>query len=178
MFQNTRAQQSPLEIIYRLIDSSAASVSRDIPKDTGIIPELHFPEGLQTLHNYSFAKLKGLGKPSGSSAMLRLDYTLLEAKTDYIRLKRKGLFGDYVVEREISLRGNYTAENLDSLRSFSYIYKDEIDPEIAVKLESPLLPFTRDQMPEAPFFSNLTEPAVAITAAAITVILFFTARSK
>jgi hypothetical protein len=177
-FQNARAQQAPLDIIYGLIDSSAAQISRDIPDNINITPELNMPDGLQALRNYAFSKLKGLGKSSDSSKTLRLDYTILEAKTDYVKLKRKSFFGDYAVEREITLKGNYLAAGNDSLCVFSFIYKDEIDPDTAASLENPLLPFTRDEMPETPFLSNITEPAVAIAAAAVTVILFFTARSK
>ncbi len=171
------AQESPLDVIYGLIDSSAAQIDKEIPQGTALMPNVILPEQLQTLHNYSYAKLKGLRESSADNG-IGINYTIEEAKTDYIKLSRESLFGSYIVEREISLKGNYVISGADSLRAFNFVYKDEIDPDKAKELENSSLPFTRDEMPEAPFFSNLTEPVVAIAAAAVTAILFFTARSK
>ena len=45
-------------------------------------------------------------------------------------------------------------------------------------IENNSLPFTNANVPSEPFLPSIIEPVIAITAIAVTIILFFTVRTK
>ena len=108
------------------------------------------------------------------SANFVLDYTFV----GYTEPERDGIFGDFFTERTIELSGNYFISNNPQVEDFKFAVKDTINVEDVENVENRSYPFTQGELPPEPFFSSLLEPIVAIGAAAVTVILFFSVRSK
>jgi hypothetical protein len=116
-----------------------------------------------------------------AKALYNLSYTIEEIRTSYINPEKDGLFGSYNLTREISLKGTFVVGSLGSLiRSddFEQTYSDTVEFDSVKDLETMSLPFTRGKKPDEPFFSSLLEPAIALGAIAITIVLFFTVRSN
>ena len=81
--------------------------------------------------------------------------------------------------RNVTLSGNYSVNQPEvSVRNFRYSYSDTVNANMIKKIENPAFPFTQASIPAEPFFSSIYEPVIAVGAAALTVILFFTVRSK
>lgn len=110
-----------------------------------------------------------------------VNISIENAKIIYSDLFKEKLFGDFKVKRVISLTGNYNIIH-DGIVSISdeinYQKSDTVDYNDIKSLENNSHPFTKGEIPSEPFFSSLIEPVIAISAAALTVILFFTVRSK
>jgi len=105
---------------------------------------------------------------------------------DYAGIKysdtfKDGMFGSFKLARTTEIKGNFQIVNNNSI-SFSeminYSTVDTIDYDDLDFIEQPGLPFTHAQLPPEPFLPSLVEPLVAISAVVITVILFFTVRTK
>jgi len=64
------------------------------------------------------------------------------------------------------------------VKNFKFNYIDTVDANKIKNIEDPAIPFTQAALPAEPFFSSIYEPVIAVGAAALTVILFFTVRSK
>ena len=74
--------------------------------------------------------------------------------------------------------GNYYISTNQQVKDFNLSTKDTINVEDVEIIEDRSYPFTQGELPAEPFFSSILEPVVAISAAAVTVILFFSVRSK
>ncbi len=61
---------------------------------------------------------------------------------------------------------------------FSITETDTVSYENVSSYENPSIPFTQAEAPAEPFWSGITEPAIAIGTVIITLLLFFTVRSK
>jgi hypothetical protein len=113
------------------------------------------------------------------SNLSAINIVLEEAGVEYGELDRDGWFGDYYVPRTLFIKGNYI--NSFSERGFRDFYITSVDTvkvDNINKLENNSFPFTKGKIPTEPFFSSLWEPVIAISAAAIAIILFFSVRSK
>jgi hypothetical protein len=117
----------------------------------------------------------------GNKKSSKLELALNSIDVNYTDTFRDGLFGNYLVERKIDLTGNYFISSdgkISDVVEFESTSLDTLDYEIIQTVENRALPFTRSELPSEPFFSSLLEPAIAIGAAAVTIYLFFTVRSK
>jgi hypothetical protein len=65
-----------------------------------------------------------------------------------------------------------------SVKDFYYESIDTVEFDEIQTLENPSYPFTQGRIPTEPFMSNLFEPLVALTTAAVVIALFFKVRSK
>ena len=110
--------------------------------------------------------------------MVRVNFVLDNALVEYSEPEKNGIFGEFLTERKIELSGNYFISGKSQINDFNLVEKDTINVEDVEKIENRSYPFTQGELPPEPFFSSLLEPIVAISAAAVTVILFFTVRSK
>lgn len=106
------------------------------------------------------------------------NFTIGECNVKYSQPERDGLFGDYFTERTIEIQGNYFIPSNQRVKEFNIAKKDRINVDDVDKIENRSYPFTHGDLPPEPFFSSLLEPIVAVGAAAITIILFFSVRSK
>lgn len=112
----------------------------------------------------------------------KINYLIEEAKVYYSDIFRDGIFGEFLVSREASLRGKYQliSENIEnsSYNEFNHSFVDTLLYSDISKVENIAYPFTTSNIPEEPFFSSALEPAIAIGTAAVAVYLFFNIRSK
>jgi hypothetical protein len=103
-----------------------------------------------------------------------LDYAIVE----YSEPEKDGFFGDFLAERIVKLSGNYFISGKSQINKFNLVDKDTVNVEDVGNLENRSYPFTQGNLPAEPFFSSILEPVVAISAVAVTVILFFSVRSQ
>lgn len=175
---------SNLERINLLVDQSTARIS-SILKDTtnSYFLENRTPEEYSVLNNRVISGLskKGIKINSDSSQLNKINYTISHAGVEYSDLFKDGIFGGYLLERKFNLAGNYVIEkngDVFSSNTFEINKTDTISYDDYVFIENNSLPFTRSNVPSQPFLPSIIEPVIAITAVAVTIILFFTVRSK
>lgn len=176
-----------LDAVNILIDSSVTEISSKIIAEK-VRLNLTLPEEYSSLTNHilyslvknnlsPFMEEDSLGKPYVSE----LHYTVSNVSVEYSEMHRSGLLGSYLVERKISLKGNYLLYNPHkepAADDFNYTFSDTVKVDEIKNIENSSLSFTRSELPPEPFFSSILEPAVAIGAAAAAIILFFTLRSQ
>ena len=143
--------------------------------------KLNLGESYSIFENKILADLYAAGKfiTEKNNNLLSVSYTIDRAKTEYGEIFRDGFFGDYFIQRKISLGGNYFIRtNSGSFKEFNIAVEDTIRYDEINEVENNSFPFTKGEVPSEPFFSGLFEPVVAIGTAALAVVLFFTIRSK
>lgn len=166
-------QKTNLDIFYELVDSSTGLFSQklaggDYTVTVNVPPDLNIFEGKirgKLVHESPTKATSGEGI-----------YTLENAKVEYKDISRDGLFGDYEVNRNVSIRGYYVYGS--GVNNFDLTATDRIKLDDIAKLEYASLQFTRGEKPEEPFFSTLYQPAIILAALAVTTYLFFSVRSK
>jgi hypothetical protein len=177
--------QSNLEIFYNLADSAAYNAAKNIPKNdttvkldlgTGSIYSIFNNRIMESFQKAGKFILSGLKYDSiGANVILRIDKTNI----NYGEAFQKRLFGDFYAQREISISGNYILFSpVLSPHNFNYTYTDTVNIDDIKKIENLGFPFTGGKSPAEPLLASIYEPVIAIGAAALTVILFFTIRSK
>lgn len=173
-----------LDLLYNLIDSSTIPVYETIKSTQDPVAfEFNLQDQHKTLSsrliskiaekNVNIAKVDLIGK--------LIKYGIEQTNVEYGEVFKDGLFGSYKVNRTVNLSGSfeyYVNQKLLAAKSFNFSLTDTIDYNDIVKLENSSLPITRGTVPPEPFIPSLIEPAIAITAIVVTVILFFTVRSK
>jgi len=185
-FEASSAQvKSNLEIISRLIDSSAVKIIRENNQiKAGFYLKNNLPQNYNSLNNQVYAgfinnKIQVFNNPDNSYS--ELNYTITSIMVNYSDLFKDSFLGGYKLTREIVYNGNYTCAasgKIISAQDFSFTSKDTIDYEMINNIESPGLNYTRGNKPEEPMFSSLLEPAIAVCTAAVVIYLFFTVRTK
>lgn len=172
---------SNLQVFSNLTDSLSKKILRVLPND---ISNLGFTSSNDRDLNilYEFVKVKliksGIRLNSESESDEKLSLSFSEAKVEYKDLFKDHIFGDYYMVREISLSGNFILERKSEVFDFNLSHSDTIEFDNYTKFENKIYPITEGIPPREPFFSNLIEPIIAITATATAVVLFFTIRSK
>ena len=173
-----------LDVFKVLVDSSITEALvniSDSPKD--IYLDLKLGSSYAILEDQIFKSIKAHKKKisliSNPSENIGLGYSIENAVVNYGEIFRDGFLGDHFVERKIFISGSYRFQDKEvKIKDF---YFDNIDTvkfdEIQI-LENSSYPFTKGEIPSEPFLSNLFEPLVAITTAAVVIALFFTVRSK
>jgi len=173
-----------LDVFKVLVDSSITEALvniSDSPKD--IYLDLNLGSSYAILEDQIFKSIKAHKKNisliSNPSENIGLSYSIENAVVNYGEIFRDGFLGDHFVERKIFISGSYRFQDKEvKIKDF---YFDNIDTvkfdEIQI-LENSSYPFTKGEIPSEPFLSNLFEPLVAITTAAVVIALFFTVRSK
>lgn len=174
-----------LEIFYKLADSAANNALQNIPKtQKNITLDLNLGNAYTILGNQVFEMFHSSGKNivkglKKDSALVTLNFVIDQAKVTYGELFRKRLFGDFYTSRKLLLSGNYVLYSPElSVHNFNYSFSDTVDANTIKELENVSFPFTQGQLPAEPLFSSMYEPVIAVGVAALTVILFFTVRSK
>jgi len=175
---------SNLERIDLLVDQSTEKISSTLnDTTTSYFVENRTPEEYSILNDRVIAGLnqKGIKINSNSSQLNKINYTISHAGVKYSDLFKDGIFGGYLLERKFNLSGNYVVEkNGDIFRSntFEISKTDTIKYDDFAFIENNSLPFTKANVPPEPFLPSIIEPVIAITAVAVTIILFFSVRSK
>ena len=174
-----------LNIYNELVDSSVISLINNLP-----VGEKEINLKLELGESYSFFQnriLYDLNEkeikinlfPTLIEGNYRVIYVLEEIKVEYSDIEREGLFGEFMMPRELTLKGNFniSKENIFT-KNFNYTFLDTVNVKAVNDIENGSYSFTKGEMPSEPFFSSITEPVIAISSAAVAIILFFTIRSK
>ncbi len=174
---------SNLDVFYNLVDSASGYLFRDLTDVKKVNLEMNFGTDYSIFANQVRGKLikngiQLIGNNVDSLDVVRVNFVLDNALVEYSEPEKNGIFGEFLTERKIELSGNYFISGKSQINDFNLVEKDTINVEDVEKIENRSYPFTQGELPPEPFFSSLLEPIVAISAAAVTVILFFTVRSK
>ncbi len=177
--------QSPtnLERFYTAVDSATSMLISDLATSK----EIKFEITLGSFYSVFANPIRGkiiksgitiLPDQSSSENLTKVNFVIDNCNVQYNQPERNGLFGDYFSERKINVSGNYFISAGSVLKNFNISLIDSVKVDDIEKLENRSYPFTHSELPSEPFFSSLLEPIVAVGAAAITIILFFSVRSK
>ncbi|MEO8231260.1 MAG: hypothetical protein ABI638_03195 [Ignavibacteriota bacterium] len=185
LFQSTIFSQtiSNLDKFYTLIDSASNNLLKDLGDAKKVNLELNFGTDYSIFANQVRGKflrngIQLVGDNSDDKNFVRVNFVVDNSFVGYSDPEKDGIFGDFFTERTVELSGNYFISNNPQVKEFKLTAKDTINVEDVEKVENRSYPFTQGNLPPEPFFSSLLEPIVAIGAAAVIVILFFTVRSK
>lgn len=173
-----------LDVFKVLVDSSITEALvniSDSPKD--IYLDLKLGSSYAILEDQIFKSIKAHKKNisliSNPSENIGLSYSIENAVVNYGEIFRDGFLGDHFVERKVFISGSYRFQDKEvKIKDFYFDNIDTVKFDEIQTLENSSYPFTKGEIPSEPFLSNLFEPLVAITTAAVVIALFFTVRSK
>jgi len=173
-----------LDVFKTLVDSSVAEALVDLShsqKDIHVDLKLGSAYFIfeDQIYRSIQSRKKNISSASNSSENVGLSYSIENAAVNYGEVFRNSFFGDHFVERKIFISGSYRFQD-DEIKIKDFYSKniDTVRFDEIQTLENSSYPFTKGEIPSEPFLSNLFEPLVAITTAAVVIALFFTVRSK
>jgi hypothetical protein len=172
-----------LELFYSMVDSSSAAIVSTLPIDKenlsiNLITDNSFFILKERLISSLVRNKINVSSDSGKN-LIAVRYAIDNAKVNYEDISREGIFGSYFVKRNLTLSGSFVILSSKTFSNkFSFFYSDKIKLDSVKDIENGTFPFTHGELPSEPFFSSLIEPVIAVASAALTVILFFTVRSK
>jgi hypothetical protein len=174
-----------LEALYSLNDLLVNKICNEIPNETDQISlKLNLGETYSVFSNHITNGFIKRGKNPTRINTSEIDVPEINIVLDsalvfYGEVERDGWFGEYVAPRTVLLRGNYLNSLLSKgLEDFNIAQTDTIKVDQITLLETDSFPFTKGKIPPEPFLSSLIEPVIAIGVAAVSIILFFSVRSK
>lgn len=172
-----------LDLVYDLIDRSISKTEPFINQKNNTY---HFV--YTSPDSYSFLKSsvvnsyisKGISLKENDSSETKLEHTIKNIRVEYSNPYKDGFFGDLLIERIIKIDANLILSDKSGIKTYDMndSYKDTVEVESISRIENPAIPFTQSAIPELPFFSNLLEPIIVVGTLIVTIILFFTVRSK
>jgi len=176
--------KSNLETINGLIDSSVVEIinsAGELSKSFALVN--NSPLEFATLnHHVKTAIVKaGVNVQVGETSIDKINYSLTQVNVNYSSLFRDGIFGDYLLERNTVVSGEFSIQNSKNVsfaNTFNYTLTDTIQYSNLGLVENNSLPFTKGNVPSAPLFPSILEPIIAVTSVAVTIILFFSVRSN
>ena len=174
---------SNIDKFYTLVDSASNLLIKDLGSINKIMLELNLGTDYSLFANQIRGKLLKNGKEivsdnSSNESIVNVNFVIDNSNVTYSEPERDGIFGDFFTERTIELSVNYLISSDQSLKRFNLTSKDIINVKDVENVENRSYPFTQGELPPEPFFSSLLEPIVAIGAAAVIIVLFFSVRSK
>ncbi len=174
---------SNLDKFYDLVDSASTKFVNDLNTTNKVKLELTLGSDYVLFANQIRGKILKRGielisDDQSANNFVTASFVIDNALVTYSAPEREGFFGSFYTERTLQLSGNYFITSNQNIKAFNLVDKDTINVEDVEKLENRSYPFTHGELPPEPFFSSLLEPIVAIGAAAVTIILFFSVRSK
>lgn len=171
---------SNLEKFYSFVDSASNLLINDLTIKDGVYLNLDFSTDYLVFNNQIRGNLlrNNIRLVKNDEAKIKIDFIIDDCLVSYGEPRKDGWFGDFYTERTIKLSGNYFIPNSVSVKNFSFEETDIVKVDDIQKIENRAFPFTKGELPPEPFLSSILEPIVAVGAAAITIILFFSVRSK
>lgn len=180
LFAQTRTN---LDIVNDLIEKSLLNLDNSV-----INRNLTFNFIYRSSGSYSFLKSKVVDSyikkviPISENESLenKLEHSINNITVEYSNPYKDGFFGNLLIERRINIDATLILSERAGIKTIdlSNSYKDTIEVEKISRLENPAIPFTQSTIPELPLFSNLLEPIIVVGTLIVTIILFFTIRSK
>lgn len=175
-------QKTNIEIFFELSDSVAVVMNDFVKTDDDLFVQFNLVGDYKIFENRIITNLSNVRKnflflESGQKNKLILSFE--RVVTNFSEPFRLSIFGNHKVERRLNIKGtlNLIGET-NSTKNFSITHKDTLDYSSVNEVISEGFPFTKDTIPEPPFFSSIIEPIALISAAAITIYLFFSVRSR
>lgn len=175
-------QKTNIEIFFELSDSVAVVMNDFVKTDDDLFVQFNLVGDYKIFENRIITNLSNVRKnflflESGQKNKLILSFE--RVVTNFSEPFRISIFGAHKVERRLNIKGtlNLIGET-NSTKNFSITHKDTLDYSSVNEVISEGFPFTKDTIPEPPFFSSIIEPIALISAAAITIYLFFSVRSR
>ncbi len=172
-----------LEITFQLIDRTISRVDSFVNNKN---KEYNFsftsPEPYGFLKSTvvdSFIKKNYLLK-NLDSLQNKIEYSIHNIKVGYSNPFKDRFFGSIFVEREVTFNGSSLISDFGEISSIqlNQTIKDTVALDQISYIENRGIPFTQATIPEIPLFSNLLEPIIVVGTLIVTIILFFTVRSK
>jgi len=168
--------KSNLDVFYKLIDSTLTFLPGELPSNSSLSLA---PGNPNLLYNYIYSRLSTKYREIKiNDKDFYLSYALEDLKLSYGEIFRKKFLGDYYINRNFNLKGNFIIPEKQIHRDFNLAYEDTVKLDDLKGLENEMHPFTRSEIPPEPLFQGIIEPIVAIGTAAAAVVLFFVLRSK
>ena len=162
--------QRNIDIIFDLTDLSISEIN----KKENYVLNFNSAENLNVIKGRIFKNIKT------ENSETVLNYYVDSLKVVYPEMFRDGWFGDYFLIRDVRLAGYYSIEKKGSLldkKEFNLSVKDTVEYSKLNEIESQALNFTQGEIPQEPFFDSMVETVIAVGAAVVSIILFFTIRS-
>lgn len=179
-FAQTRTN---LDVVNNLIEKSVLNLDNSV-----INKNLTFNFIYKSSGSYSFLKSKVVDSfikkviPISENESLenKLEHSINNITVEYSNPYKDGFFGNLLIERKINIDATLILSERSGIKTIdlSNSYKDTVEVENISRLENPAIPFTQSTIPELPLFSNLLEPIIVVGTLIVTIILFFTIRSK
>lgn len=179
-FAQTRTN---LDVVNDLIEKSVLNLDNSV-----INKNLTFNFIYRSSGSYSFLKSKVVDSyikkiiPISENESLenKLEHSINNITVEYSNPYKDGFFGNLLIERKIHIDAALILSERAGIKTIdlSNSYKDTVEVENISRLENPAIPFTQSTIPELPLFSNLLEPIIVVGTLIVTIILFFTIRSK
>ena len=172
-----------LDKFYLVVDTACTKLINNL----GDLKQVKLDLELGTYYTVFANKIRGdllrsgitfIPEVTNNEKETRVNFIIDECTVDYGQPEKDGLFGDFYTERTIKVSGSYFISARQNVDKFVITQKDSVNVSDIEKIENRSYPFTRGDLPSEPFFSSLLEPFIAVGAAAITAILFFSIRSK
>ena len=174
-----------LEVFYSLTDSLLNKIDSEITnRDQKILLTLNLGDSYTIFSNHIISGLKKYDKNITTSkpenqVLPEINLNLTVAEVKYENAERSGWFGDYYVKRKIFIKGDFLySSSAQGFNEYYFVSVDSVKVDEIETLENDSFPFSKGKIPAEPFFSSLWEPVIAVGVAALTVILFFSVRSK
>lgn len=173
--------KSNYDIILEMIPESITEVAiASGNSEAGIVVNL--PAGGSILSNRVLSSALDINKKIISGTFddkKNIIYTLENIDVLYGELFHEGFPGDYYCERTIKITGVNILKSGAGIESYPFDISrtDTVEYDSIKELEKGTS-FSRGEKPEEPFFRSIVEPVIAVTAAIVTVYLFFDVRSK
>jgi len=177
-------QKTNLDLFNSLIDSSVVKILKQKELFGNIIvfkfsQDVAYPTFRNRILAHMGNEFSVVSDQVSNESIPVINYSIENASVSYGKMFRDGFWGDYLVPREIKLKGLYSIVNEKvNVFDFNYLSIDTVSADNLDTIENKSLPFTEGEHPSEPLFSSLFEPLIAVGSAALVVILFFTIRSK
>jgi len=175
-------QKTNLDIAYQLISNSISKIDSFVVNREKIS---NFSYTSSDSYNFLKSKvadnlLKSGYKFDGSGSNATLEYSIHNIKVEYTEPFKDGFFGELMVKRNVIFEGIALFTGPDGVVSIRLNESliDSVELGRIAEIEDQSIPFTRGTIPEIPLFSNLLEPIIVVGTLIVTIILFFTVRSK
>ncbi|MDR3666407.1 MAG: hypothetical protein P4L35_06165, partial [Ignavibacteriaceae bacterium] len=165
-----------LDVFFSLVDSSVNQFLQTSNIPSKIKVDLLNGDAYSVFNSRILGDLRSKGiEPANTKtdSFPVLSYTLEKPLTQYTNIFRDGFLGTYLVQRVISIKGNYYYPGLGR-KEFYFANLDTVNTDEIKSIENISFKFTSATLPPEPFFSGLFEPIAALGTAAAAVILFFT----
>ena len=161
-----------IDLIFDLVDQSISGINYE----ENFVLKFNSAQNLNVIKGRILKKLKN----NNVEDKKNLNYFVDSLSVTYPEMFRDGMFGDYLLSRKVKLAGYYSLERnnfLTEKEDFNLVFQDTVLYSELNQIESQALNFTRGEIPQEPFFESVVETVIAVGAAVVSIILFFTIRS-